>query len=270
MTLNKLFIQQIEVKNSGDKTVDDIILLLSFTDEKIEKSKISIDQAISHSKEIKDKSLKLNIDSLNPGEEANVSILYQSNNENSSGASISLRAKGVKGKLIGSEKKQNEVIIALVAAYAGILAFILSTKRGRHLFTLIVKNIVLGKSLSSIGDQKYIIASLLSMYGYPEKAKDYLDTGVSRQYWVEADLLTSEAVSGDGELKDTTIKILRRIAELPQIHSTSKAIVYYNIARLYKSLNMQESDIEEIIDKAKKIDKTEVESRLTYDPIFLA
>lgn len=265
---NKLFIQQIEIKNSGGKPVEDVVLLLSFSNETIEKSKISIDQAISHSKEVKDKSIKLIIDSLNPDEGANVSILYQSNIELSSGASISLRAKGVKGKLIGSSKKQGKEFlgIALAAAYAGIFAFMLSTKRGRKILPLLVKSMILGRSLS-IGEQKYAIASLLSMYGYPEKAKDYLDAGVSRKYWVEADLLASEAINGSEDLKKNTINILERVSEIPNINISSKAVVIYNIARLYKSLGA-DNEADEKLKSAKNLDKTEVEGRLMFDPIF--
>ncbi|MEP0071820.1 MAG: hypothetical protein ABJE79_03895 [Marinomonas sp.] len=265
---NKLFIQQVEVKNSGDKPVDEVVLLLSFSGEAIEKSKISIDQAISHSKAIDDKSIKLNIDSLNPDEGATVSILYKSNSDSSSGAAISLRAKGVKGSLIGSGKKQNKefIGIALAAAYAGIFAFVISTKRGRQILSILAKNMILGRSLS-FGEQKNTIASLLSMYGYPDKAKDYLDAGVSRQYWVEADLLASEAINGNEELKTNTIKILRRVSEIPNINTSSKAIVLYNIARLQKSLGA-DGESNEVIKSAKKLDKSEVENRLIFDPVF--
>jgi hypothetical protein len=265
---NKLFIQQVEIKNSGDKPVEDIILVLSFSDETIEKSKISIDQAISHSKEAKDKSIKLTIDSLNPSEGANVSILYQSNNELSSGAAISLRAKGVKGKLIGSGNTQSKAFIgiALAAAYAGILAFLISTKRGRQILPMLVKSMFLGKSLSIV-EQKNMIASLLSMYGYPEKAKDYLNAGVSRKYWVEADLLASEAINGDEELRKNTINILRRVSDIANINTGSKAIVFYSIARIYKSLGVND-EADEMLKSAKTLDKSEVDDRLVYDPIF--
>jgi hypothetical protein len=265
---NKLFIQQVEIKNSGDKPVEDVILVLSFSDETIEKSKISIDQAISHSKEVKAKSIKLTIDSLNSTEGANVSILYQSNNDLSSGAAISLRAKGVKGKLIGSDNTQNKTFIgiALVAAYAGILAFLISTKRGRQILLILAKSMILGRSFS-FAEQKNTIASLLSMYGYPEKAKDYLDTGVSRQYWVEADLLASEAINGDEKLKKDTINILRRVSDIPNINTGSKAVVFYNIARLYKSLEIND-EASEMLKSAKKLDKSEVDDRLIYDPLF--
>jgi len=86
-----LFIQQINIYNSGDEPVEDVILSISFTEEVIEKSRIVIDKAISHKKESNDNSITLRINSLNPSEEANISVLYKNSSSNSNGAAISLR-----------------------------------------------------------------------------------------------------------------------------------------------------------------------------------
>lgn len=269
---NSVFIQQIEIENSGDKPVEDVVLVISFTDEIIQKSKISINKAISHTQEIEDKLIRLKIDNLNHREGANVSVLYQCTKSNSIGAVISLRGKGVTGKLIGSTKKNNKepIWIALIAAYAGVFAFLLSTKRGRLMLPLIAKGLFLNRSLSFLGrNQKNEIASALSMYGYPEKAKEYLSAGVDRQYWVEADLLAAEAILGNGKLKNDTIKILSLIIKVPNIARTSEAIAYYNIARLFKVLKSNDSKIEEYLTLAKKLDNLEIESRLSRDPVFL-
>lgn len=265
---NKLFIQQIEIKNSGSKPAEDVVLIASFTDEVIQKSKITIDNAISHKKESNDKSIQLKIDSLNPGEGANISVLYQSAESQSAGAAISLRAKGIAGKLIGSQKENSKepILIALIAAYAGIFSFLLSTKRGRTMLPLIAKSLFLGRSLG--GSPKNEIASALSLYGYPEKAKEYLNSGADRQYWVEADLLAAEALLGDIKLKKDTIQILSIICNVPRIASTSKAIAYYNIARIYKTIDTNDDKSTEYLDQARELDKPEIESRLSRDPIF--
>lgn len=265
---NTVFIQQVEIKNSGNKPVEDVVLLVGFTDEVIQKSKITIDKAISHKKESDEKSIQLRIDSLNPGEGANVSVLYQSTNSRSAGAAISLRGKGITGKIIGSKKDggKEPIFIALVAAYAGILAFTLSTKRGRTMIPLIAKSLVFGRPLG--GSQKNEIASALSMYGYPEKAREYLTSGTDRQYWVEADLLAAEAMLGDEKMKTDTIEILLLISDIQNIAITSKAIAFYNIARLYKALEINDGRLEKYVDLAKALDKTEIENRLLRDPVF--
>ncbi|KAA1163857.1 hypothetical protein EU508_03130 [Pseudoalteromonas fuliginea] len=265
---NKFYIQQVEIKNSGDKPIEDVVLLLSFSDGLIEKSKISIDQAIAYSNEVKSKSIRLLVDNLNPGEGANISVIYQSKSDLSTGAKISLRGKGIKGKLNGSVKNQGEesLIISLLAAYAGIFAFIISRKRGRQILVKIIRRRIFGDKLSS-GSQKNTIASLLSIYGYPEKAKEYLNAGLSRQYWIEADLLASEAILGNIRLKNDMIKILSRVSMLPNINKTSKSVVIYNIARINKSLgNDIESDTN--LEIAKDLDRLEIESRIEFDPLF--
>lgn len=267
---NRLFIQQVEIKNSGDKPAEEVVFIVSFTDEIIQKSKITIDNAISHQKASNDKSIQLKIDNLNPGEGANISLLYQSPNSQSTGAAISLRAKGITGKLIGSSQKDSKVPIgiALVAAYAGVVAFLLSTKWGRTMLPIFLKTQVVGGSL--ISSQKNVIASALSMYGYPNKAIEYLNSSANRQYWVEADLLAAEAIIGDEKLKSDTIEILLVISNIPFISRTSKAIAYYNIARLFKAFGTDGERVEEYLELAKSLDKSEIEDRLSRDPIFLS
>lgn len=266
---NSLFIQQIEIHNSGDRPIEDVVLVVSFTDAFIEKSRIIIDKAISHVKDLDKKSITLKIDNLNPNEEVNVSVMYKTTSSNSSGAAISLRGKGITGKLIGADAKNKKepVWIALIAAYAGIFAFFMSTKRGRVLLPFVAKSFIMGRSLG--GDQKNHIASALSMYGYPEKAKEYLNSNADRQYWVEADLLSAEALSGDEKKKKDYIKILHLISKIPNIATTSKAIAFYNIARLNVSLESEEETINEYLDLARNLDTTEIDDRISRDPVFL-
>ena len=265
---NKLFIQQVEIKNSGDKPAEDVVLVISFADEIIQKSKVTIDSAISHQKAIDKNSIQLKIDSLNPQEGASIALLYQSTKTDSSGAAVSLRAKGITGKLIGSNNKEKKesIWIALVAAYVGIAAFILSTKKGRIMLPIVARSLLSGRSIGE--NQKNIIASTLSMYGYPEKAKEYLNSQANRQYWVEADLLSSEAINGDEKLKKDTIQILLTICETQNIYKYSKAINYYNIDRIYNALNTENQNIDEYLNLAKNIDKKEIEERQSHDPIF--
>lgn len=266
---NALFIQQIEIKNSGDKPVDDVVLVISFTNEAIDKSRIVIDKAISHKKESDGKSITLSIDSLNPSEGANVSILYKSSSPYSNGAAISLRGKGVAGRPIGLKKEtgKSQIFIALISAYAGVFAFLMSTKRGRSMLPLVVRAIIKGGSIG--GNQRHEIASALSLYGYPDKAKEYLNSSASRQYWVEADLLAAEALNGDDKLRNDTVEILLIISSIPNIATTSKAISFYNIARIYEYSGSSKDKASEYLNYARDLDKSVVEDRLSRDPVFL-
>ncbi|ATY77701.1 hypothetical protein CVS41_11535 [Aeromonas veronii] len=106
------------------------------------------------------------------------------------------------------------------------------------------------------------------MYGYPEKAKEYLQSGIARQYWVEADLLASEAIASDDKVKRDTIEILKQISDLDVIFDSSKAIVFYNVARIAKSGNINGLDVNHYLDLAKDLDKREITKRIKIDPVF--
>lgn len=267
---NSLFIQQIEIQNSGEKSIEDVVVSISFTNEIIEKSKIEISKTISYKKESDEKTIILKIDSLNPNESANISILYKSNSSNSNGATISLRGKGITGKLIGATEENNKtsILIALIGAYAGVFSFIISTKRGREILSRIIQHILHGHYMD-IDEQKYVIASTLSLYGYPEKAKEYLNNGNDRFFWVESDLLAAEAIKGDEKLKKDTLDILDIISNLSYIAKKSKAICFYNIARIYKSLESNNEKVKENITKAIQLDESTIKKRISIDPLFV-
>lgn len=266
---NKLFIQQVEIQNSGAKPAENVMFIAKFDDGAIQKAKIDISDAITHKKTITDQSVQLEVSSLNPGEQASVSVLYRSTEKRSDGAEISLRAKGVTGAPIGSDTQDRKepIFIALVAAYAGMFAFGLSTKRGRRMLPLLARGMFAGGF--AVASQKEQIASALSLYGYPDKAKEYLQSGGGRKYWVEADLLAAEAVDGQERLKRDTIEILHRIGEVPNIAQGSEAIVKYNIARIYKTLNGGGTKAEEYLGLARGLDAREVDRRQALDPVFL-
>jgi len=263
---NQVFIQQFEVLNSGDETAEDISLIIKFPVAKIEKSNIRIDNAIKHTKNIKDDSITLLIESLNPSEGLNLSVLLKGQSKSISEPDVSLRAKGVVGVKVGSSKSEikSALGVALIAAYAGIVAFLLSNKRYRELIPLIAMRFIAGKRITP-SNQKDNIASLLSMYGFPEKAREYLNYGSARTYWVEADLIASEAIKSDEDTRNRMLNVLVHLVEEVGMATSSKAIVHYNISRIQKSLNI---GFEEHLDKAKTINKQEIELRLSRDPVF--
>lgn len=262
---NKVFIQQFEIANTGTQIAENVSLIITFPQSTIEKIKIKIDDTIKYTKKIEENSITLEIESLNPQENLSLSTLIKSKADSLSDPKISLRAKGLLGKKIGDTKDTSTtpMIIALIASYAGLLAAMMSIKRLRNK----ISEIIFGQQ-RTYQNQKDIIASLLSMYGFPEKAREYLNYGSKRLYWVEADLLASEALEANPENKNKILKILIELAEIERINPSSKAIIFYNIARIYKSLKVEDNVIE-YLSKAKAVDKSEIERRLLKDPIFI-
>lgn len=264
---NKVFIQQFEITNSGDETAENISLSITFPESTIDKSNIRIDNAIKHIKKIEDNVITLTIESLNPSEGLSLSVLLQGKTKVLSDPIVSLRAKGVVGEKIGAKKNElsSAIGIALVAAYMGILAFMLRSERFRENFLIIIYRLLRGQGLST-DSQKEVLASLLSMHGFTEKAKEYLNCNSSRRYWVEAGLIAAEAIAENDETKQKMLLVLLRLSELKVLASPSKAIIFYNIARIHKSLSSDE--VEVFLEKAKEIDSKEIEERLNRDPIF--
>lgn len=72
----------------------------------------------------------------------------------------------------------------------------------------------------------------------------------------------------EDSVKLDTISILRVISEIEAISEGSKAIALYNIARLYKIME-SESETDAYLKLAKDLDATEIENRLSKDPVFL-
>jgi hypothetical protein len=263
---SQVFIQQFEVSNSGDETAEDITLIVRFPQSQIEKSNIRIDNAIKYQKEIKDDSVTLAITSLNPNEGLSFSVLLKGQLTLASEPEVSLRAKGIVGEKVGSTKSKIKpaIGIALIAAYAGIFAFMLSNKRYREIFPLVLFKLLRGGSVST-GNQKDNIASLLSLYGFPEKAREYLNYGSARRYWVEADLIGADAIASNEQDRKNMLNVLSHLVEEIHMASQSKAVVHYNIARIQKSLNLE---FQEQLDLAKSIDNKEIDIRLKRDPVF--
>lgn len=263
---SQVFIQQFEVSNSGDETAEDITLIVRFPQSQIEKSNIRIDNAIKYQKEIKDDSVTLAITSLNPNEGLSFSVLLKGQLTLASEPEVSLRAKGIVGEKVGSTKSEIKpaIGIALIAAYAGIFAFMLSNKRYREIFPLVLFKLLRGGSVST-GNQKDNIASLLSLYGFPEKAREYLNYGSARRYWVEADLIGADAIASNEQDRKNMLNVLSHLVEEIHMASQSKAVVHYNIARIQKSLNLE---FQEQLDLAKSIDNKEIDIRLKRDPVF--
>ena len=266
---SRLYIQQVNIQNEGNKIVENVTLSIKTFKDNIKKTKIIIDPAISFNKSLEIDCFKIEIDSLNPGENAKITLLVESNNNQNSETHISLRGKGVKGKAIGERTNRITpfIFIPLLSVYAGILSFILYNKSYRSRFLSIFKEIMQGKSHSLIGGQNYEIASILSMHGFPEKAKGYLSCTAPRQYWAEADLLSAEAIKESLEVKEKMIRVLKDLLATPLIASSSKSIVAYNITRIYKVLNKNDK-VTEYLNLAKEHDQKEIELRLSKDPIF--
>lgn len=264
---DRVFIQQFEVVNSGDRAAEDVYLSVTFPHSVIEKSIVDVDGAIKNTQKVDESSIVMTAENLNPTERFSVSALVKGKTGQSEDPVVSLRAKGIKGEKVGKNSSENvpTMIIALVAAYAGVLAFLMSNKKSRFVLFEIVRRIV-GRSGKSYGNQQENLASLLAFYGFADRAKEYSNHAGEPKYWVESDILAAETIGADVDARRRMICVLEELLVVVNLVPLSESIILYNIARLYKTLSHDKAD--EYLTRSKEISPDFIAARLEKDPVF--
>jgi hypothetical protein len=247
----KLSIFQIDIANSGKKTAENVKLSVQIPNGSIEQFKVNIDSAIDHQSNKDNGEFTLTVSELNPKETAKVSLLL--NTKLSTPPEVSLRARGISGISASDVKKiewKDSLWIPVLAAYMGIGVSVLFSGRGRKIMRVLISR---GLIVSN-ERQKHVLASLFAIHGDLEN-------------WLEADILTAEVLSSDQATKHKIINILNALTDVNNIASHSLAIIYYNIGRLYYSLN-EHIKGKENLDEAIKISKIDITKRLSTDPFM--
>jgi hypothetical protein len=266
----QLRIGQVDIYSDGKKAVEKVFINVALSSATIENHKIEIDSAIPYKEELSNAGLRLQIESLNPGESARISLLFkQSNGEVSpSPIKVSLRGSGVLGApQEEGEKSKPSLWVALASAYVGLLAAVLSMRRGREVFFKVMK-VARSGSLPSSGNQREHIASTLALYGFSSDASEYSSSSSPRKYWVEADVLAAKAIKHwPAEDQARMSSALQHLAAEESMAEESRAIVFYSAAKIEHHLGNTEK-FNFLIEKAKSHSKQDIEARLASDPFW--
>ena len=261
------YIQQIDVANAGDTFLENINFSILFSNAKITNHSVKIDSTIPYSKEVTKESLKINIDNLNEGESVRISLILIVTKNELVEPTISLRANNAKGQIEDEERKDEifPIGIALISAYIGLFAAFLSTRTGRATFQGMARMLFL-RDFS--GEQIHVIASALAVSGLPDRAKEILYPPSSRRYWVEADLLASEAIiCEEEEKKSKIVAALRILADNKDMALSSRAIVMCNIARILE-VSGNTNEAKNALRRGAEFSKSTVNKRVKADPIL--
>ena len=261
------YIQQIDIINSGDTFLENINFSIAFPNARITDHGVKIDPTIPYKKEVEENLIKLNIDSLNEDESVRVSLILVATENKIVKPNISLRANNAKGQPDDKGKKGDvfPIAIALISAYIGLIAALLSTRTGRNAFQRVARIFFL-RDFS--GEQVNVIASALAISGLSDRAKEMLYPPLSRRYWVEADLLTSEAISsGDQVIREKMLAALRILVINDDMAPSSRAIIMCNIARILEVSGSTNEAIK-ALESGKRFSKRTLEARLKLDPIL--
>lgn len=203
---------------------------------------------------------------LNPGDNIRLSLLVEYGAGQSEGTlAVDVRGDGVTGTArTESDGRNNEFLAfaALIPALAGVLA---ATAAMQRLTRRAVTSI--GPShlpISSLEPRAVVLASLALEVGMFELGQEYMQRATPSHWWVEADYLTERALHQQGPERDgsirATLALLERLGDV-EMSRTSKAVVWFNQARLYHAMGnaVQRNTA---LEKGRKVDEAEVEARL--------
>lgn len=262
-----LAIQHVVIKNEGKKEVNNLSGKIRTVNAKIREKGIIKDGSLSLDERLTTDTYIFESRVLNPGEVIQVSLLTSAKKFEKSHVEVSLRGDGIMGHKIerAEESKRGGLgailLSALVAAYLGlIVGFFFLIRLGRGLFRFFPQ--------SSKNDQSKVIGSLFALRGCLEEAEHYLMRKNDCEYWAESDLIAAKALQfRDQEKLVLYLKVLVDLLVCDNASYSSKAVILYNIARLYVHLGEKDNTVE-YIKTAKKMDKKMVLWRVKTDPIF--
>lgn len=266
-----LSIQHVLIRNDGKKSAADVVVDVRVPGGKIKERRVQVASSLPFKEEKSDDSHRFEAKSLNPGETVKISLMTAGVLDSQLNPVVSLRADGVTGERLEQEQKKglSETILpAVVAAYAGLLAAFLSSKRYRVAIFSISKGLITGKGLAPSKEQNEVIASLFALKGLVDEAEYYLAVRKGCSYWSEADLIAAKAIAcNDTQRANKYKEVLVDLLEYAEIATSSQAVLHYNIARLCKSL-ARNDEAQEFLKKARSIDRELVEKRLGKDPLL--
>ena len=160
-------IQHVEIRNDGKKEVTNVSVAIEIPGSDIRDYKVISAAGLKITEEPEKHSLVLRFPSLNPGERLTVSLLVTGPLQSLVAPDVSARGNGVLGTQAETGKEadfKSTLFPAIAAAYAGVFAFLLMSKRYRRAFLLLTRSMVGGK-LRKPGGQSDVFVTLLSIHG---------------------------------------------------------------------------------------------------------
>jgi hypothetical protein len=263
-------IYNLDLINEGDEVIENIKGLIQFNGQIVSDYKLEASPVLSiHDSLFKNK-YEVSVASLNPSEKITLSFLISSPNQVDSLPKVDFRANGLSGKTKSvSDKKEEETplyrILLLGMGFAVTLSSFLLTlvrkRRGSNIFGS-------GDDDLHSDDQNKIIAYLCGVHGLTDEISRYLDKKVDVAYWSEADYFGNISLINKGNPdNEKRLLLLLDLVEYAGISNDSRGIIYYNISKIYKSLN-NEVKSEEFLNKAKQIIPKRIAKRLLIDKLF--
>lgn len=228
-TNNFVSIYQLTITNDGKREIDEIACFARIPGGKIEQYRTSIAPSIPITENASNDTLKVQIASMNPSDNAAISILATGTVGLPSRPEISIRARGVNGEERTESQKDNDPF-SLLKVFGSSLVAVVSAS---VLFPIVRRTLGKTKLLNETSDQAKMLEIACRALGFGEEADRYSALKGPLLYRDEAERLTAEALqSGDDAAVAKAEKILVVIGSYTGAADESRAVAFFNLARL--------------------------------------
>lgn len=266
-------VQNIYFANLGNYQAQNVIARIEVENATIRERKIKVDPSLRFSEKLERDAFSLDIATLNPKEKIEISLLLATRGDTGQRVKVYLRGDGVLGQEL-SNKLDDEAFslmglpwyLILLIVYLSIGAVFASSPIGRRLVISTAK-FSMGMDFLS---QRDVFGMYFALYGDENEAEHYLRGKGPCSYRSEAELISTRAINTTSlDKKRIYLSVLCDVAEARKgmMREASLAVVYYNIARIFKHLN-DASQTDVYLNKAKDIDADHVTLRLAKDVVF--
>jgi hypothetical protein len=257
-------IYQVSISNDGTQAVEDVSCFIRVPGANIAQKRISISPSMTYVDSGTGDNVRLQVPGINPSENIQVSFLAEAASNLPARPEVSLRAKGVSGEEKSSKNQKTPDWLSIIPTVLGVL--------GASLALILFRARLVSKGRKGTyyyhdPDQRRVLSYLCRVNGLYDQASYYDSKVTEVAYWSEADRLAFEAVASNNVDNVRKVKsFLHDLLSYTAISQESRALIFYNLARLASTSN----EMNENLAEAKKLAPKLIDLRSNIDPVSRA
>jgi hypothetical protein len=258
----------IEVQNTGNKELEDLVCRIGFHDAKLSEYKITGIPLSAVKVTPQESQFELQADFINPKEVISIQLLFALASAKFDEPKIEIRGKGQVGerkpsKVVG--RKEEPFTAVFGTAIIALTSVVLGLATVRKYRPQIFYTYTYTYTKSHRGDQRDILAYIFSINGFNDEANLMRTSNRPLMYWSQADFLTERCLAaGDKAIVRRGIKVLEDLLYYAEVVDTSQLLINFDIARMAAAIG----DIEKVkkhIELARKGNHKVIEKRIQLD-----
>jgi hypothetical protein len=258
-----LSIYQVTLSNIGSREVEEVSCIVRVPAAKVEQYNISANPTLETAASFSGDTLKLHMPSLNPAESVQILVLASGPRDLPTRPQVSARGKGVvaieKASSDAKPWKDESILFGVsLASFSALLSTGLFTR-------LLRRRLGLG---TEGDDQRQVLAYVCRLAGLSDLAGQYAAQTHKTTYWSEADRLGELALeNNDPKRSDAIERALLALTEYASLAESSKAVVFYNVARINEAKPDKDSH-KRYMDLAMKTSPRLIKTRMDLEARF--